>query len=130
MRSSGKTKKILTLCLCALLLAAAFSGCSNGAGSASDNSSSTTSSTDSTTSVTQQESTTYDTTVTYSSDVSESGSVYFSTSTDENAIVVTDGNITLDNITVKRESADSTGGDNSSFYGVGLRSLPRAVRQP
>lgn len=44
--------------------------------------------------------------------------------TDENAIHVTDGaKVSLDNVTVNRTSDDSTGGDNSSFYGVGAALL-------
>lgn len=131
MRSSGKIKRILTLCLCALLLTASFSGCSNGTDPASDSSlnttssiGGTTSSIESTTSVPQsQESTAYETTVTYSNDESENGTLYLSAGTDENAILVTDGNVALEDITVKRDSADSTGGDNSSFYGVGAAVL-------
>jgi len=46
-----------------------------------------------------------------------------STGTDENALLVTDGNVTVSNISVTRTSSDSTGGDNSSFYGVGAAIL-------
>ena len=47
-----------------------------------------------------------------------------STGTDENAVLISEGaEVTLDNVTVTRESADSTGGDNSSFYGVGAAVL-------
>lgn len=45
---------------------------------------------------------------------------YDSTGTDENAVLVSNGaEVTLNNITSTRKSSDSTGGDNSSFYGVG-----------
>ena len=46
-----------------------------------------------------------------------------STGTDENALLVTAGNVSLSNATVTRTSSDSTGGDNSSFYGVGAAIL-------
>ena len=42
-----------------------------------------------------------------------------STGTDENVLLVTSGTTTVSNADVQRYSADSTGGDNSSFYGVG-----------
>ncbi len=45
---------------------------------------------------------------------------YDSTGTDENAVLISNGaEVTLNNITATRKSSDSTGGDNSSFYGVG-----------
>jgi len=46
-----------------------------------------------------------------------------STGTDENALLVTDGQVSLTNATVTRTSSDSTGGDNASFYGVGAALL-------
>lgn len=46
-----------------------------------------------------------------------------STGTDENALLVTGGNVTLDEATIARASSDSTGGDASSFYGVGAAVL-------
>ncbi|MCD7884858.1 MAG: hypothetical protein LUI87_14315 [Lachnospiraceae bacterium] len=47
-----------------------------------------------------------------------------STGTDENAVLVSsDVNLVLTNDTITRESDDSTGGDNSSFYGVGAAVL-------
>lgn len=46
-----------------------------------------------------------------------------STGTDENAIYIHGADVTLDNVTVSRDSDDSTGGDNSSFYGVGAAIL-------
>ena len=67
----------------------------------------------------------YDTTVTYNEDTNVNGAIYNSTGTDENAIVITDGTVVLDNITVKRDSADSAGGDDSSFYGVGAAILAK-----
>ncbi len=60
---------------------------------------------------------------TYSADASVSGKTFTSTGTDENAILITDGTVTLDNITVMRKSSTSTGGDDSSFYGVGAAIL-------
>ena len=46
-----------------------------------------------------------------------------STGTDENALLVTDGKVSLNDVSVTRTSSDSTGGDNSSFYGVGAALL-------
>jgi hypothetical protein len=61
---------------------------------------------------------------TYSEDTSVEGEEISSTGTDENAILVDDGaSVTLDQVTVSRDSADSTGGDSSSFYGVGAAVL-------
>lgn len=49
-----------------------------------------------------------------------SDETYKSTNSDENAIHIYNGaEVTLDKITATRDSSDSTGGDNSSFYGVG-----------
>ena len=57
-------------------------------------------------------------------DTDISGETYESTGTDENAIYIYEGaSATLDSITVNRTSSDSTGGDNSSFYGVGASIL-------
>ncbi|MCC8089829.1 MAG: S-layer homology domain-containing protein [Oscillospiraceae bacterium] len=60
---------------------------------------------------------------TYSSDASVSGKTFTSTGTDENAILIADGTVTLDNITVPRQASTSTGGDDSSFYVVGAAIL-------
>lgn len=46
-----------------------------------------------------------------------------STGTDENAVLVTDGSVTVSDATVTRVSGDSTGGDSASFYGVGAALL-------
>lgn len=46
-----------------------------------------------------------------------------STGTDENALLVTDGDVTVSGVNVTRTSSDSTGGDNASFYGVGAALL-------
>lgn len=60
----------------------------------------------------------------YSTDTEEDGNTYTSTGTDESAVLVTEGaNITLKNFMIDRNSADSTGGDNSSFYGTGAAAL-------
>ncbi|SDB01697.1 hypothetical protein [Eubacterium oxidoreducens] len=60
----------------------------------------------------------------YTSDTQVSDESYTSTGTDEEAIWVSEGaNVSLSNITVDRTSSDSTGGDNSSFYGVGAAIL-------
>ena len=60
----------------------------------------------------------------YAEDTEVDGESYSSTGTDENAILVSSGaTATLKNITVDRTSSDRTGGDNSSFYGVGAAVL-------
>ena len=46
-----------------------------------------------------------------------------STGSDENALLVTDGKVSYSNAGVTRTSSDSTGGDSSSFYGVGAAIL-------
>lgn len=57
-------------------------------------------------------------------DTESDGETFESTGTDENAIYIHDGaSFTLKNATVTRTSSDSTGGDNSSFYGVGAAVL-------
>lgn len=62
----------------------------------------------------------YTSVTTYSEDTGISGETFTSTGTDENAILVENGaDVTLENITLSRTSADSTGGDSSSFYGIG-----------
>ncbi len=65
----------------------------------------------------------HDAVVTYSEDTAVSGEGYTSAGTDENAILIEDGAVALDQITVDRTSADSAGGDNASFYGVGAAIL-------
>ena len=60
---------------------------------------------------------------TYSEDAEVADATFASTGTDENAVLVTGGNVTLTDVTVDRTSTGSTGGDNSSFYGVGAAVL-------
>ena len=56
----------------------------------------------------------------YTEDTEVSDASFSSAGSDENAILVSNGaNVTLKNITLDRTSSDSTGGDSSSFYGVG-----------
>ena len=56
----------------------------------------------------------------YTEDTEVSDETFSSTGSDENAILVSNGaNVTLKDITLDRTSSDSTGGDSSSFYGVG-----------
>ncbi len=63
----------------------------------------------------------------YATDTTVDGETFTSTGTDENAILVSsDTSVSLSNITVERTSSDSTGGDNSSFYGVGAAILATA----
>ena len=59
----------------------------------------------------------------YSSDTSVEKETIQSTGDDENAVLVSGGNTTLTNVKVDRTSSSSTGGDNSSFYGVGAAVL-------
>lgn len=60
----------------------------------------------------------------YSSDTTVEDQTFTSTGTDENAIHILNGaKVTLKDIEVTRTSSDSTGGDNSSFYGVGAAIL-------
>ena len=60
----------------------------------------------------------------YTEDTTVSNEPIESTGTDENAALISSGaNVTLDNDTITRTSADSQGGDNSSFYGVGAAVL-------
>lgn len=65
----------------------------------------------------------YSTVSEYTEDTTLTGGEYTSTGTDENAILVSAGTTTIDGATVTRTSSDSTGGDNSSFYGVGAAVL-------
>lgn len=68
--------------------------------------------------------TSYEAVNTYSTDTSLSGETFTSTGTDENAILVDNqAQVSLDNVTIDRTSTDSTGGDSSSFYGVGAAVL-------
>ena len=66
----------------------------------------------------------YDAAEEYTADAKESGKTIASTGTDENAVHIFEGaEVSLSDMTITRESADSTGGDNSSFYGVGAAVL-------
>lgn len=66
----------------------------------------------------------YDAANTYDSDTKVSDTSLESTGTDENAALVSSGaNVTFDNVDITRNSSDSTGSDNSSFYGVGAALL-------
>lgn len=60
----------------------------------------------------------------YTEDTIVSNETLESTGTDENAALISSGaSVTLDNDTITRTSDSSTGGDNSSFYGVGAAVL-------
>ncbi len=62
----------------------------------------------------------YDAATAYSADAEESGGSIASAGTDENAVLVQDGaDVKLSGMTITRESSNSTGGDASSFYGIG-----------
>lgn len=66
----------------------------------------------------------YDAATEFTTDASKSGADYTSTAKDENTIHVYEGaKVTVSGSTISRESNDSTGGDNSSFYGVGAAAL-------
>ena len=65
----------------------------------------------------------YDAVKTVSTDTEISGETIESTGKDENALLVTDGTTTVTNSTIVRDSDESTGGDLSSFYGVGAAVL-------
>ena len=67
----------------------------------------------------------YDAVNTYTEDTEVDGEEISSTGADENAVLVETGGITveLDDVTIVKDSDDSTGGDNSSFYGVGAAAL-------
>ena len=66
----------------------------------------------------------YDASTEYTTDAVTTGETYASTGSDENAVHVYEGAaVTLDNAAITRDSDDSTGGDNSSFYGVGAAAL-------
>ena len=66
----------------------------------------------------------YDAATEFTADDTQSGAAYASTGTDENSIHVYNGaDVTLTNTDITRDSADSTGGDTSSFYGVGAAAL-------
>lgn len=61
---------------------------------------------------------------TYSSDTKVTGEKITSTGSDENAVLVdSDAEVALSGVTIDRTSSDSTGGDSSSFYGVGAAVL-------
>lgn len=69
----------------------------------------------------------YDAVMSLTSDTTIDGESLSSTGTDENVIDVSENaNVTVKNSTITRTSSDSTGGDNSSFYGVGAALLARS----
>ena len=65
----------------------------------------------------------YDAARSLSEDAAISGETIESTGTDENALLVTGGAVSVDGATVTRASDDSAGGDASSFYGAGAAIL-------
>lgn len=66
----------------------------------------------------------YTTVNTYSEDTSLDGDSIASSGTDENAILIDSGaSVSIKNATITRNSEESTGGDDSSFYGVGAAVL-------
>ena len=65
----------------------------------------------------------YTAVTTVSEDTTLTGNTYDSTGTDENAILVTGGTLNISNATLTRTSANNSGGDSASFYGVGAALL-------
>ncbi|MCR4707953.1 MAG: hypothetical protein K5746_08400 [Clostridiales bacterium] len=65
----------------------------------------------------------YDALWSYSLNEELEGEEFESTGKDENAILVTGGNVTVSESSISRNSGDSTGGDSASFYGVGAAVL-------
>ena len=66
----------------------------------------------------------YDAVNDYTEDTTVDGETLSSTGTDENAAHISEGaKVSIKNSTITRESSDSQGGDNSSFYGVGAAIL-------
>lgn len=68
----------------------------------------------------------YDAENEYTEDAESDGESFVSTGTDENAVLVDSGaKVTIKNAQISRQSSDSTGGDNSSFYGIGAAVLAK-----
>lgn len=66
----------------------------------------------------------YDAVNDYTEDTTVDGETLSSTGTDENVAHISNGaKVSIKNATITRESSDSQGGDNSSFYGVGAAVL-------
>ena len=66
----------------------------------------------------------YDAVNDYTEDTTVDGETLTSTGTDENVAHISEGaKVSVKNSTIMRESSDSQGGDNSSFYGVGAAIL-------
>ena len=66
----------------------------------------------------------YDAVNDYTEDATVDGETLSSAGTDENVAHVSEGaKVSIKNSTITRESSDSQGGDNSSFYGVGAAVL-------
>ena len=66
----------------------------------------------------------YDAVNDYTEDTTVDGETLSSTGTDENVAHISEGaKVSIKNSTITRESSDSQGGDNSSFYGVGAAIL-------
>ncbi len=59
----------------------------------------------------------------YTEDGTYNNETISSTGTDENAVLVSDGTQVFNGANITRSSEDSSGGDNSSFYGVGAAVL-------
>ena len=59
----------------------------------------------------------------FDTDAALTGEAIDSTGTDESAVLVTGGSVTVTDSRISRVSSDSTGGDTASFYGVGAAAL-------
>lgn len=66
----------------------------------------------------------YDAATEITEDTTSEGETFASTSADENAVLVSNGaSVVIKDAAITRESEDSTGGDDSSFYGIGAAVL-------
>lgn len=66
----------------------------------------------------------YESETNYTEDTETEGETYASTGKDENAVLVSENaNVTIKNAEISRTSDESSGGDTSSFYGVGAALL-------
>ncbi len=66
----------------------------------------------------------YDSANAYTTDTEITNESLLSEGTDENAVFVSEGaSVKADKVSITRKSDDSTGGDQSSFYGVGAAAL-------
>ena len=65
----------------------------------------------------------YSAVLSYDTDISITNETVSSSAKDENALLITDGDVNVSDCSVMRNSSESTGGDSASFYGVGAAVL-------